>query len=345
MKNNFLFGLLAVVFLLGASSVSATCIVQGYFHNSTGDMMRANSSVYCQGLGITNNLSSNLVYATSFGGLLDNCNICSPLILTTATNATLGVIGTNSTTSGFGVGTIEMNVTLSAPVPAALTWVLPTPLDGSRQRTNYANLDFTFTDSFPDTCKMDVNGTNSTGVIAGGHCTYNKTSLGEGTVSIKGYLNNTYGQSNSTVTRTFTTDYTPPQSVAWSPTMLANASNTSGANYIYWNATFTEALPGTCYIQYSGVNHTGNIVGKTCYYNQTGATNGTTYIGVAWVSDSVGNWNNSVTRYITVEYTPPVAPDPIGEFVYLFIGLLLALIIIKLLITFANEYIGEFKGW
>jgi len=145
-----------------------------------------------------------------------------------------------------------------------------------------------------------------------GNSTVNTTyiticNLSEGIYYYNATANDTLGQQNSTETRNITIDFTKPGVQFVPPTTTAgNHSQT----WIFANVTATDNLAGidtiTIYL-YNGtealINTTSNSTSPLTI-NFTGLADGTYYIN-ATANNTAGNKNNTETRKIYLDNTPP----------------------------------------
>ncbi|MBI2446006.1 hypothetical protein HYV43_06470, partial [Candidatus Micrarchaeota archaeon] len=89
---------------------------------------------------------------------------------------------------------------------------------------------------------------------------------------------------------------------------LANGSE-SALNYSEVNVSFTEANPDSCLLEFNNgtaANYSMNRSGNSCFGNVTISNTGD-FNYTVWANDSLGNWNNSVRRFVTLtdDATPP----------------------------------------
>ncbi|MBI5226888.1 right-handed parallel beta-helix repeat-containing protein, partial [Candidatus Micrarchaeota archaeon] len=107
---------------------------------------------------------------------------------------------------------------------------------------------------------------------------------------------------------TISIDNTTPAGFGYVSPTLDNAS-TSMLNYSEVNASFTEVNPDSCLLEYNNgtaVNYSMTRSGNFCWKNLTVLNNGN-FNYTVYANDSVGHWNNSERRFVTLsdDNTPP----------------------------------------
>lgn len=156
-------------------------------------------------------------------------------------------------------------------------------------------LNYTFTETNPDTCWYSTNngGTNTTIT-----CGTNVTSLtaSQGSNTWKVWINDSAGRVNSSA-MTFFVDTVYPLISVSAPVNNSFSTNTA----LDLNYTITEANPDTCwYSLNNGVTNTS----ITCGTNLTGPwVEGVNNI-FSWINDTVGNINSTHVRF-TIDTTKP----------------------------------------
>ncbi|UCD02666.1 MAG: hypothetical protein JSV63_02655 [Candidatus Aenigmatarchaeota archaeon] len=131
--------------------------------------------------------------------------------------------------------------------------------------------------------------------------------LDEGTYTHQTFVADSTGNQNSTEERTITIDLTEPDISFTSP---SPDNQTTTANYTYINLTISES--GYCLLDWNGTNMTmANDTGDTevYYINRTSQPNGN-YTFLAWCNDTTGNLNQSGSRWVYINWTPPDQTPP-----------------------------------
>jgi len=112
--------------------------------------------------------------------------------------------------------------------------------------------------------------------------------------------------------RTFTIQDTTPPTIDWNSPI--NNSITQNESFILWNVTLND-IPNVCFLE---INGSGNIsmvnTGYNCYYTTLNLTNTTTYCGLIYANDSLGNMNVSGMQCATINLTSEIPPSPAPEF-------------------------------
>ncbi|MCK5594059.1 MAG: hypothetical protein KAI18_02335, partial [Candidatus Aenigmarchaeota archaeon] len=144
-----------------------------------------------------------------------------------------------------------------------ITFISPTEDNNKYLSENYTYLNWSLTESNPDTTILNWNGTNYTvGVDYS-----NRTDLADGTYTYYLWANDTSGNTNQTETRTVTVDSTDPSIGFTAPT----EDNDSYINedYTYINTTVTDAnLNSTAFIDWNN-----SLVGWWRFNNESGENN------------------------------------------------------------------------
>jgi hypothetical protein len=145
---------------------------------------------------------------------------------------------------------------------------------------------------------------NGTGVVnsttcVSSPCTINFTGLAFGTYFLNSTVNDTFGRTNKTETRTIilSADTSSPN--------ITSITITPGADYIIANCTAVDDIAVTNYsITINGTNESSGIIGS-CNYIFTGLTNRTTYLITFNASDDAGNTatNTTTQRTLTGAYS------------------------------------------
>ncbi len=183
----------------------------------------------------------------------------------------------------------------------------PTTTQEGNYSQNWIFINVTASDTNKDTVLFEWNGTNETFDNQSGDVYWeNKTSLSDGTYTIKAYINDTAGNTNQTETRTINLDTTPPEINFTDPTTEA------GNHFQDWisaNVTAPDSGVGLDTINLTLYNSTGlyqeNTTSDTqIYINYTDLPEDTYYLN-ATANDTLGNIGQKI-RTITLDTTNPV---------------------------------------
>jgi len=236
------------------------------------------------------------------GSILANCT-SSPC------NATISAEGTSTYFARANDSAANANVTETRTVtldftPPAIAFVSPTPANNTLFNTSRV-INVTASDLNLGSIQILVNN-SVVATCASSPC--NATVSGHGAYDYFARANDTAGNANITGTRFLTIDTIPPSILFVSPTPGNNTfRNTSQVV----NATASD--PSNISTMRIVVNNTifVNCTGAQC--NATISTEGThTYVATA--NDTAGNSNQSETRTLTLDFTPPsilfVSPTP-----------------------------------
>ncbi|MFH1294814.1 MAG: PGF-pre-PGF domain-containing protein [Candidatus Aenigmatarchaeota archaeon] len=185
-------------------------------------------------------------------------------------------------------GTWFIGFDVTAPAP---TIYLP-------QNTTYGILDlalnFSYNESYPETCWFDHNGTNTTLPSCDN---YTFTATDDAVTTLMLYMNDTVGNFNSSNV-TFTADTTYPINMTPVSPTVANGSNVSSTSTVV-NFTFYDVNPNQCTLEFdngTSANYTmtveSNSTGGHCYYEVASQPDGRWNYTV-YVNDSAGNMNST----------------------------------------------------
>lgn len=237
----------------------------------------------------------------------------SPLVtshsvpLTALTNFTLYYYNVSScdssgncnTTGPYNFTTLQNNDTQ----PPSITFIAPTPANGTTTNVSYAFINTTITDNVAvSTALLEWNGTNESMDFGGGDNWYkNKTGISDGTYTYKVWANDTANNWNYSETRTLTVSTvndTVPPTINYTiyPKVVINSTNVSltiNASDLNLNSTWAVIkLPDSSEETISLAN------GVTYYYttSQIGRHNVTFY-----ANDSAGNTANATDYFIVGE--------------------------------------------
>lgn len=217
-----------------------------------------------------------------------------------------------ATTNATGTETTNISVTINdTTAPSSIDFVSPTESNNANLSQSNIAINVTATDNgvidtiiarlFNSTGNQINSSTSSTSPLF-----INFTGLSDGIYYFNATVNDTYGNSNSTSTRTITLDTTYPLIDYGTGTESDNA-NVSQSN-VYVNVSVTETNEAN--ITFRIYNSTGEV-NTTTYTDGTRTVNWTsladgTYTYNATVIDYAGNSNTTPTRTITLDSTNPI---------------------------------------
>jgi len=203
----------------------------------------------------------------------------------------------------------QVNFTVDSDAPGSLTYVVPTIADNTRVSRGWYAVNLTFTDNNPDTCDLEVGGTNYSMDRVGSSCFINKTSQADGTYNYKVYVTDLGGNVGQSTPRTIILDRVNPEISILSPINTAYA----GAS-IDLNVSSNEDIHTWWYSFDNGVNNTTFTPNTTIV-----ASDGVNTLNV-FANDTAGNLNNTENVTFTVDgdvpvslvYVAPTEPDAIS---------------------------------
>ncbi|MDP2717964.1 MAG: Ig-like domain-containing protein, partial [Candidatus Micrarchaeota archaeon] len=214
--------------------------------------------------------------------------------------------------AGHSANSSVLSAVLDTAPPSGLTLVSPTLANNSNSSNDFLFVNLSFAESNPAFCFLSVNGTaNSslalTSADADGYCSYNVSSLPDGTYNYTLYVQDQTGRQNNTAFYTLVIDTTAPASLDFSLPTLSNQTF-SAANYLYYNLSFSETWPDSCLLWQNGSAYamalTGSGSGAYCSLNRTLLSDGQ-YEAFVEVNDTAGNRVNSSTRVVTLDTVLP----------------------------------------
>lgn len=191
--------------------------------------------------------------------------------------------------------------TVDAPL---ITFVSPTPADGSHQQTTSVDINVTVSDSNGiSTCYLtweDINftmtETGSGNLIA---CNYTQESLADGTYIYKVLANDTLDNFTVTPTRSVTIDTINPLIAFVSPTPANNTNSTTTKPDIRVNVTDNNTKE--VLLDFGGTNYTMTCgSGNSFYCTSSERFSSGTYVYFVYVSDKAGNSNKTEKRTIFI---------------------------------------------
>ena len=186
--------------------------------------------------------------------------------------------------------------------------VLNKPENASFTDKNYSILNWTCTDPEGKNMTAFVYGDNesadtllnTTNCFSNVSCTYNWTGLNETIYYWKVKCNDSILTSTSEIWN-FKVDLTPP-TVSFLPSTPENGVETD-FNTIILNVSHTEINLDTLILNWNGTPEYYNYSGN--YTNITKILVNGFYNYSVWLNDTAGNWNQTETRNLTVNATPP----------------------------------------
>ena len=204
--------------------------------------------------------------------------------------------------------------------PSALTFVAPTPANGSASRDTYLFVNLSFTELRPSACVLTFNVTvNFSMTLAGSngvgpYCSFNVTNLSEGAHNYSVFLNDTLGHVNQTSLQFAVLDRTLPAVTAVSAPRYINRTTAFNVS-----ANASDALAPMLNLSVAFTNGSG-IVLYSPSFSLSGSLNYTaSFADVSALSD--GNYTLNVTAVdnasnaasnasvnITVDSIAPTAP-------------------------------------
>ena len=242
------------------------------------------------------NSTGNLVNSTT-----NSTNGTYTVILSVSTDGVYNITATaydNATNSNT---TTVTNITIDTTY--SQIYYNPTTTSVGNHSQNWIFTNITASDLNKHTVLFEWNGTNETFTNQSGDIYWeNKTSLSDGTYTIKAYINDTAGNANSTTLRTITLDTVPPSISYEDPTPGNNTRQTS--NKVTINISYSDNNFNTCVLEWNGTNETFTNSSSTNFWETKNTTDGATYTFRAFCNDSAGNTNQTLLRTFT-ENTKP----------------------------------------
>ena len=224
-KKLFLIPIIFFFLFMLIYQANASCIVQGYVKNATGNYLTYNVSAYCQTDNSWRNITGGegVLYYVSWGGPVDNCQSFCDNVYITGINTTLSFVGypTNETTlvyyypmnssntGGWSGGSAHnINITQLGDITApTITIISPTSLFYYNTQSIWFNVT---TNELTSWCGYSLDGaSNVTITNSTGNWNHLDSSVAEGTRSVQFYCNDSVGNVG-TASRTFYVDITNP---------------------------------------------------------------------------------------------------------------------------------------
>ncbi len=262
-----------------------------------------------------------------------NCSIYLNGTLNQTNDTTLNYTLTDFTISGISYGYHNWSVNCSDgalsnvsetwffriadTMPPVVTIIAPTPVNNSYINVSTATINATVVNGVSniDTCTLEFNNSNNTmtknGAGSSVTCDYTKSSLNEGKHNFTVYANETSGNTGSNGTWFFTVD-TINTSIYYNPSTTSAGNHSQ--NWILINITCADTNRDTVILNWNGTNETfDNNAGDVFWENKTALSDGT-YTFYAWCNDSATNSNQTATRNVMLDTTPPtitiINPSP-----------------------------------
>ncbi|MFQ5405777.1 MAG: hypothetical protein ACE5DI_01315, partial [Candidatus Micrarchaeia archaeon] len=208
----------------------------------------------------------------------------------------------NDSAGNWGASNLR-RVTLDTTIPNTIAYVSPTEADSAFLSQNYYYVNVTFSETNPDSCWLEVGGSNVSMTRSGTNCFINRTSQSDGVYSYKVYVNDSANNFNASASRSLTLDTTNPSLSFVSPTESDNAF--VARNYFTVNASLTETNVALCVVELDDSNTTISPTGGAyCLYNATSQSD-SAHTYTMYANDSAGNWGGTAQRTVTVDTTIP----------------------------------------
>ena len=217
-----------------------------------------------------------------------------------------------ATTNATGTETTNISITINDTTnPSSIEFVSPTENNNAALSQSNIAINVTATDNgvidtivarlFNSTSDQINSGTSTTSPLF-----VNFTGLSDGVYYFNATINDTYGNSNSTSTRTVTLDTTYPL-IDYGTGLESDGAKVSQSN-VYVNVSVTETNEAS--ITFRIYNSTGEV-NSTTYTDGTRTINWISlsdgiYTYNATVIDDAGNLNTTSTRTITLDSSNPV---------------------------------------
>ena len=220
---------------------------------------------------------------------------------------TLNTTGTRITDSG-GSGLTFSRINILGALasldttPPNITFVPPTPANNSALPSSFT-INITAGEVLLN-ATLEFNGTNETMAGSGTGWSKSKSGIfGIGTVTVKIWANDTFGNLAQSPFFTYAFDTTAPNITFVFPTPLNNTKTSN--NTLFINATANESL-STALLEFNGTNETMAGSGTGWWSNKTVVSNwNATYSYRVWGNDSSGNMGVTELRVFISNNTPP----------------------------------------
>jgi uncharacterized repeat protein (TIGR01451 family) len=230
------------------------------------------------------------------------------------TNASGTFVITNQTTINtsaqtltfplLNLGPVEFTVTATSTTPPNITFVSPTPANGTAINANWTYINVTSNETLT-AAYLDWNGTNESMSGSGANWFLNQIGLPDGIYTYMVYGNDTYGNVGVSQTRTVIIHTVPPLVILVSPANNSFFNATTSTFNFTATSTLNAAL--NCSIYINGVLN---------QFNSSVANNTNTNFTVSGLGQGLQNWsvsctdlaNNtgtSTTRNFTIDTTAP----------------------------------------
>ncbi|MFQ5406303.1 MAG: LamG domain-containing protein, partial [Candidatus Micrarchaeia archaeon] len=163
-------------------------------------------------------------------------------------------------------------LTVDSVNPASFSFASGTEADNANLSQDYFYVNVTFTESNPDSCLLEVGGSNVSMTRSGSNCFVNRTSQSDATYAYKVYANDSANNWGASASRSVTLDTVNPFLSFVSPTDSDGGG--VGRNYSYVNVTVTDGANTSAFIDWNK-----SLVGYWAmdWYNSTGVFDNSTY--------------------------------------------------------------------
>ncbi len=183
-------------------------------------------------------------------------------------------------------------VWIDTTIPNQLSIVTPTPVAYANLSQSFIEVNFTFTENYTSYCIFEftgaspVNVTNTSVAFGNGRlCFYNRTSLTDGNYTLKVYVNDTFGNINSTSNRTIYLDTAGPSiTFSCSPTSVylnelitcscSATDSGTGVSSTSYTANPATSSTGTSSTSCTSTDYAGNSGTSTASYTVSSRSTG-----------------------------------------------------------------------
>ncbi|MFC2135389.1 DUF2341 domain-containing protein, partial [Bacteroidota bacterium] len=194
--------------------------------------------------------------------------------------------------------------------PITVDFISPTPDNNSNQTSTTIVINVSHTSTNTDTIILYWNGSlNESRSYSGNYTNFTLTGLENGVFTYYVWLNNSYGFTNQTETRTITIDNTEPSITLQTPENNTWSTDTNKL-FTYTTTDNVIGVNNCSFILDGEVNQTNSTITEGISQNFT--IYGMTSRSYNWsinCTDKLGNTNSSETRIIKVDLTDPTISD------------------------------------
>ncbi len=184
-----------------------------------------------------------------------------------------------------------------------LSFVSPTPEDNNYTKGTSYTINASAGENVLESCILEWDDENETATLSpsGLFCYKTKSGLGEGPHTFRMYATDDEGRNASTEERTATVDTI--LNIAYDPVTPVNDS-ALGNDWVYVKVNSDIPL-SACNFSLDGINHTMGVSGTSCFINNTGLDDNTTYTFRVYVDDILDKQNSTKLRTFKVDTTGP----------------------------------------